>query len=252
MVRPVPDRRNKTCRPGAGSHRVRKKRAPEEWPVEDERVEFPVFTRGIHPFGQIPEKGMIHGPARKGPVEAGRVHAGDDGPEPRIDERAGENPGVSAPEGEKAPHAGFLHQVFPVSPDVLEENIPEGDLPDARRPAPQKGFFHRGFVCLVRAGTGDENLLQGAADRSGLPLDQDSSDAVHADPVKVLRKSAEQGCNLAGARLSDVVNGKGAVLSAAPGHDDLFPFTHRCISGREGIAHGASMFNASARQSRLS
>ena len=126
--------------PRTRSRRARRPRPPrtgtgcaEHRAVPGEVWNSPFSPQGSTAGGQVARgaRGRTRGPRRR---RAGaRVDAGERGAQPARDHLLGERARGPAPEREERGEAGAGHPLLAVAPDVLEEQVAEGDGLDAPR-----------------------------------------------------------------------------------------------------------------------
>jgi len=156
-------------------------------------VELAVLSAGIHSRRKIVEQSLIEHAPRKRAVEESRIDADDDRLEPVGDELAGEHGSGPPPERKHRPFADHPQTRLAVPPDVLEEQVPEGDRIDVPQASGCERLRHALLVLLVRTPDGDLDLDQRDVRRRCLPREQLAPRAVHRDPVIVPRHGRDQG-----------------------------------------------------------
>jgi hypothetical protein len=146
----------------------------------------PFLAAEVDVGGEVAQEVFVEGAAGEDGIEDVGVRADQDGAEAEMDELVGKLRGVASPDGEDRFQAERRHLLLPVGADVLQVEIPEGDVANPLFLDRAKGRREAFLVDLVRAVLGDEDLVERQSDRFRLALQQLAADAVDANAVVVL------------------------------------------------------------------
>ncbi len=149
-------------------------------------MELSILAAGIHVNRQIGQESLIEIPTREGPIEHARVDAGDDRFEAQVYEGLREWTSIPLPQRKHRFHADLGQIVLPVAPNVLQEDVSESDGGDAEGQVLLQELTHGTFVSLVGGALRNGDRFQGKAKGISLPVQENSRNAVHADPVILL------------------------------------------------------------------
>src|SRR4029077_1364601 len=199
--------------------------------IENEGMEFTVFSAGIHPARQIGEEGRVQLAPRERGIEYARIDTDRDRPETLSYEFPSEFTGVALPDGKKRTHVNLSEIFFAVEAQVFEKNIPERHMTYAPREVFCKRFLHTLLVGCIDALWRDQDRVKRQAGRFTLPLEQHAANPMHADAVVILGNGREQRGDAAVAPCLEGVQRHGAVFSSAPAKENFFRHA--------GLTHGA-------------
>ena len=185
-------------------------------------MELPALAAGVDGCRQFVKQCGIELAARKRSVENFRVHASEARPQAARDHLLGEWSGVGPEQWKQRTQTAARELLFPIPPDVLEEQIAERDVRESFGDGGRHDDGHRSFVELVRARRRDENLVQRQTQGGSLRLQQLGADGVHRDPVCRFIDGRQQTANLHVDILPKHVDQPGAVLAAAPRNQHTF------------------------------
>src|SRR5882724_166207 len=212
LVRPVRGERSRS----AGDRRG------EPGAVGHEGVELAVLAAGVDPLRQIAQEVEVERPAGEGGGEAGGVHGDQEGPEAALDELPCQLGRRLLPEREERlhPQAGRRQALLAELADVLKKEIAEGDVANASLSVGGQGLRHPFLVDRIarpgRQGDGGERQAQ----RLDLLEEKIAPYAMDMDPVAPLGHRGEKTDRGEERRAAQLVQGKGAVLAAAPGEEN--------------------------------
>jgi len=190
--------------------------------IEDESVEFAVFTARVGVRRKIAEEGFVEFAAGETGIEDFGVNACGDGAETVFVEATDQFARIALPDGEERGHADAGEIFFAVGAEVFQEDIAESDRADALGEVNAQGFLHARFVDGIDALPRDEDFVKRETDGFGLALEKFAADTVHGDAVVGLGDGGEQGYDVESLLLEQGVQGHGAVFAAAPAEEDGF------------------------------
>ena len=125
-----------------------------------------------------------------------RVDAGEGRLEAGVDELAGELGRVLLPEREEGGSTGAFQLPLPVDPQLLEEDVAEGDGLDLREDRLREGAFELPLVVFHAARGREHDLDQFDPQLFGLAGEERATDAMVAYPVERLGGGSDQGSRL--------------------------------------------------------
>src|SRR5947207_14192712 len=105
----------------------------------DEGVELAVLAAGIDIGRQIAEQILVERAAHEDGIEGFRVHTDQHGLEAETNQLSGQLIRVQAPDGEDRLQTERRHLPLPIGADVLQEEVPEGDVTEAIASDLEKG-----------------------------------------------------------------------------------------------------------------
>ena len=178
----------------------------------------PRSPHGSTPRGRSARNSQIEAPAAKGRRELARVHARHDRLDADVDHLVGQCRRRPAPQREDRLQPGRGESALTVGPHVLEEEVPEDHLGDAVLARNGQSVAHEALVDLVRARKRQLDDVHGEAQAVRLLLEQSAAHGVHGHPVRCVVDGAQEAGDVDPELVSSDVEGKGAVLPAAPAH----------------------------------
>ena len=178
-------------------------------------VKFPLLGAPIHGVGEVLQQGGIVFPAAEGTVELFGVDADDDGAKPIIDKPLRQLPDGEAPEGKDRSDADGGVQPLPIFPDILQIEIPEGDLFNPPLFVTGKHFRHAVLIIPAVPARIQPDDVEGQAEGRRLPPQQFDPNAVHGCSPVIPGGRGKQADDLPfGVPVQDV-KGVGAVFASA-------------------------------------
>src|SRR5207249_4875116 len=159
------------------------------------------------------------------------VDAGEIGLEAEPDEGSDELGRVPMPDREDALHADPRQVPLAIGAEILQEDVPEGDRPDARLAVFAHRAFHQRCVFLVGAAVRRQvELVERHPDRRGLLLEKLDPHAVVADAVELAGHRRQERHDLIPRAPAKFVERHRAVLTSTPREDHFFSVGHRARS----------------------
>src|ERR1700677_4137783 len=109
-----------------------------------------------------------------------------------------------------------------IGPNVLKEEIAEGDRRYSTGVIGGKSLSGLGFILLVGRAFRDVNLMKRQAKAGGLLFKQNAPDTMHADSVVIARYRREQGFNARIRQPHNLMQRHATVFAPTPGDQDRF------------------------------
>ena len=189
-------------------------------------MELATFAAGVNGGRQVAEEVGGEDAAGKAGVEVAGVNAGEVRTEPGgnhlVREFAGRDARGGAPDREDRFEAGAGELPDAVVADVFEEEIAEGDAVDSGGGGAGEDLGHLRLVLDVGAGKGEVDLPERKAGGGGLEVEKLFAKAVDGDPGEMPIDAGEQADDAELWLLTQLVEGPGAILAAAPTEQDVF------------------------------
>src|SRR5579883_890227 len=206
--------------------RAHRDRRAEDGTIKYERMKLAIFSARVGVRRKFPEKGMVELASGKLRAELCGINANGNGAKSFREKVRTQFPRIALPNGEDRGHANAGKIALAIFAEVLEENVPESHFADALIIKASQRRFHARFVDRIHALRGNQNFMKGQADRFGLPTNQRSADAVHADAVVALGDRRKERGHAEFPPAAQNVQRHGAVLAAAPAEEDGFLGRH--------------------------
>ena len=194
--------------------------------IENESVEFTVFTARVRLRRKIAEERFVQFAAGEAGIEDFAVHADSDGAESIGVKGADQLAGIPLPDGKEGRHPNALEILLAIGTEILQENVTEGDRLNAVFEVHAKRLFHARFVDWIDALRRDADFVKRQTDRLGLPLEKFAADAVHTDALVAFGYGGEERDDVNVAPLKQRVQGHSAVFAAAPAEENWFRAGH--------------------------
>jgi len=187
-------------------------------------VDLPVFPAGVAARRKGRDEFPGPPPAGKAGGQYPEIDAADDGCQAGGEHLFREFRRGPAPEREQGFHPRPRQHLFPVRPQIRQENVPKGDATDPLRPGRGDKAPQGGFVFLVGTDVGKPDRPEGQPRRCGLPRQELPAGVVHENPVMIGVYRRQEPGDLHVRVPAQQVEDPGAVLAAAPTDEDLFLF----------------------------
>ena len=184
-------------------------------------MELAPLTAGVDAGGQIGEERFVEGAPRELRGQHVRIDAGEHRAHAGGQHGARQRIGRAAPQRERRRERGAGEVALAVLAHILEEEVAEHDLLDARAARRFHRVAHARFVDGVRAGRRDVDDVQRQAEPVCLRLQERAPHRVHRDPVGVGVHGHEQRLHVEAELVACGRERERAVLAAAPTHPRL-------------------------------
>lgn len=196
-------------------------RPAEDWTIRHESVKLPALATGICFWRQLRQQVLVENTARERWLQLHCIYANDPRNEPLAYEPPGQQRRVFSPDREQRVEAASFEQSFPICPHVIEKEIPECNNGGGRKVARalDQRFEERTLVRFISAVRVQTDFMQRETDRARLLGEERAPDSVHADAIVIPRYGCKKPDDLNVGALLERVQGKRAVLAAAPAQD---------------------------------